>query len=231
MRCTAIITGPETHLDHLGVLSSLLQIPLIVTDQKTYTLAKQYYPDLDVSLKGLDELSIGYLAENFDAIFETGKFWAAELKPFFELLFRKKMRFVFCPHGNSDKGHSLQNHVEQDISLVYGDHLSDLLKRTNAAEKIKHFVRTGNYRYPYYLKHRAFFDALAEEKVFCRFKNKKAHHPLRTDMAGQRKSYLFLFRYRYPDRTALFEFQPCDQTSSLLSRGSSRIRLLRHGAL
>lgn len=173
MRCSAIITGPETHLDHLGVLSSLLQIPLFVTDEKTYILAKLYYPDLDVTLKGLDELTIGYLAENFDAIFETGKFWTAELKPFFELLFRKKMRFVFCPHGNSDKGHSLQNHVEQDISLVYGDHLSDLLKRTNAAAKIKHFVRTGNYRYPYYLKHRTFFDALAKEKVFCRFKNKK----------------------------------------------------------
>ena len=173
MRCAAIITGPETHLDHLGVLSSLLQIPLIVTDEKTYTLAKKCYPDLDVSLKGLDELTIGYLAENFDALFETGKFWAAELRPFFELLYRKKMRFVFCPHGNSDKGHSLQNHVEQDISLVYGDHLSDLLQRTGAAEKIKHFVRTGNYRYSYYLKHRAFFDALAEENVFCRFKNKK----------------------------------------------------------
>lgn len=173
MRYVAIHTGPETYLDHLGVLSSLLNIPLIVTEEKTFDFAKVYYPDLDVSLKGLDELSIGYLAENFDAIFETGKFWAADLGPFIELLHRKKMRFVFCPHGNSDKGHSLQNHVDQDVSLIYGNHLKDLLHCTKAAEKIKHFVRTGNYRYPYYLKHKAFFDSLAEKKVFQRFQDPK----------------------------------------------------------
>lgn len=173
MRCVAINTGPETYLDHLGVLSSVLNIPLIVTDEKTFAFAKEYYPDLDVSLKGFDELSIAYLAENFDAVFETGKFWAADLKPALELLFRKKMRFVFCPHGNSDKGHSLSEHVDQDISLIYGDHLKDLLIRTSAAEKIKHFVRTGNYRLPYYLKHKSFYDALAAEKVFSRFQEPK----------------------------------------------------------
>lgn len=83
------------------------------------------------------------------------------------------MRFVFCPHGNSDKGHSLQNHVQQDVSLVYGDHLLALLEQSGAAEKIRHIVRTGNYRYHYYLEHKEFFDALAEEKVFSRFKKEK----------------------------------------------------------
>lgn len=173
MRCVAINTGPETYLDHLGILSSVLNIPLIVTDEKTFAFAKEYYPDLDVSLKELDELSIAFLAENFDVIFETGKFWAADLKPALELLFRKKMRFVFCPHGNSDKGHSLSEHVEQDISLIYGEHLKDLLTRTKAAEKIKQFVRTGNYRFPYYLKHKSFYDALAAKKVFNRFQQQK----------------------------------------------------------
>lgn len=173
MRSVAIITGPQTHLDHLGPLSSVLDIPLVVTEESTYRAAKTFYPDLNVSLLGLDELSIGHLAENYDAIFQTGKFWAAELKPFLELLYNKKMRFVFCPHGNSDKGHSLQTHAEQDVSLVYGDHLRELLERTGATQKIGALVRTGNYRLPYYLRHQGFYDALAQKMVFDRFREKK----------------------------------------------------------
>ncbi len=173
MRNVAIITGPETYLDHLGVLSSILDVPLIVTEEQTFHLAKQFYPDLDVALCDLSDLTIEFLATNYDVIFQTGKFWTAELRPFIEMLFRKKMRFVFCPHGNSDKGHSLQNHVEQDVSLVYGDHLLNLLQRTGAAQKIRHIVRTGNYRYPYYLRYRQFYDNLAEKIVFSRFKTEK----------------------------------------------------------
>lgn len=169
----AIITGPSTHLDHLGVLSSILKIPLIVTDEKNYQCAQQFYPNLNVQLKNLDELSVQYLASNYDVIFETGKFFSAELKPLFELLFRKKMRFVFCPHGNSDKGHSLQSHVEQDISLVYGEHLYDLLGHNGAIKKIQQIILTGNYRYPYYRCHQQFFDSLAEKFVFSKFQNDK----------------------------------------------------------
>jgi teichoic acid glycerol-phosphate primase len=169
----AIITGPSTHLDHLGVLSSILKIPLIVTEEKNFQCAQQFYPDLNVALKNFDELSVQYLASNYDVIFETGKFFAVELKPLFELLFRKKMRFVFCPHGNSDKGHSLQSHVDQDICLVYGKHLYDLLNRNGAIEKIQQITRTGNYRYPYYRRHQQFFDSLAEKWVFSKFQNDK----------------------------------------------------------
>src|SRR5581483_8373173 len=173
MRHTAILSGPDTHLDHLGVLSSLLKIPLIVTEEKNFRLAKALYPNLNPELKGLDELTIEHLAYSYDVIYETGKFFAAQLKPFLKLLFQKEMRFVFCPHGNSDKGHSIKNHIEQDISLVYGEHLYDLLKRTSAADKIRHIVKTGNYRFSYYLKYRQFFDALAQDTVFSHFKNEK----------------------------------------------------------
>lgn len=169
MRSVAIITGPPTHLDHLGILSTLLDIPLIVTDEESYRIAKQFYPDFQIACVEPGELTVGCLAENFDLIFETGKFWALELAPVMELLFRKKMRFVFCPHGNSDKGHSLQHHADQDVSLVYGAHLLDHLEKTGAAKRIKHIFSTGNYRYSYYLKHRAHFDALAEALVFNKF--------------------------------------------------------------
>ena len=170
MRAVALMTGRENLLDHLGVLSHCLDIPLIVSDERVYALAREFYPGLDVTHKELCELTLEYFAQNFDIIFETGKFFAAELAPFIELLFQKKMRFVYCPHGNSDKGHSLEAHVDQDISLVYGDHLLDLLQRTGAAHKIKQIFKTGNYRHAYYLKHREFYDGLADRLVFQRFK-------------------------------------------------------------
>lgn len=160
-RAAAISTGPDTHLDHLGVLAALLQIPLIVTEQKTFELAQTFYPQADVILKDYSELSLDYLAQNFDALFECGKYWAASLLPLFESFYRKKMRMVFCPHGNSDKGRSLNSsssHVEQDIALVYGDHMLDLLKKNGAFSKIGSTVVTGNYRLPFYLKHQAFYD-------------------------------------------------------------------------
>jgi len=173
MRCVAIITGPETHLDHLGVLSSILGIPLIVSEEKLFRCAQEFYPNLQAKWIDLNELSLEYLASKYDVIFETGKFWAADLRPSLELLFQKKMRFVFCPHGNSDKGCSLQTHAAQDLSLVYGDHLQDLLTKTGAVKTIRSLVKTGNYRFPYYLQHQPFFDHLAETKVFHRFKEQK----------------------------------------------------------
>ncbi len=173
MRTTAILTGLPTHLDHLGVLSSVLNIPLIVTDETNYQLAQQYYPDLKVEYCDLSSLSLSYLADHFDMIFQTGKFWAAQLSSSFQLLYGKKMRFVFCPHGNSDKGHSLKQHIEQDISLVYGQHLLDLLQCSGAYQKINRVITTGNYRLPYYQQHKAFYETLAESAIFSRFTSKQ----------------------------------------------------------
>lgn len=172
-RSVAILTGPSTHLDHLGVLSAIIKIPLIVTEEKTFQLAKRYYPQIDVSLMDMADLSMDFLCSNFDAIFESGKFWALELKPFMNLLYRKKMRFVFCPHGNSDKGHSLKEHPAQDVSLVYGNHLHDHLQKTGALDKIQSVVATGNYRYPFYKQHKAFYDRIAKEEIFSRFKQER----------------------------------------------------------
>lgn len=173
MRSASILTGVNTHLDHLGVLSEILGIPLIVTEEKTYQLAKQFYPGLDVHIHDYADLSLHYLAEQFDVIFETGKFWAADLSTSLELFYRKKMRFVYCPHGNSDKGHSLQELVSQDLALVYGQHLFDLLTFNGSIPHIKVIVHTGNYRLPYYLKYRAFYDRITEKAIFQRFEKIK----------------------------------------------------------
>lgn len=165
MRSVAILTGPFTHLDHLGVLSSLLHIPLIVTDPSTYALANKWYPDIDIHLLETSDLSINYLAENFDLIFETGKFLAQEMAFSLRVFFQKKMHFVFCPHGNSDKGHSLKTHPQQEFHLVYGNHLYDLLEKTGALTKVKKVFKTGNYRWGYFQKHFAFYQNLIQKRL------------------------------------------------------------------
>lgn len=161
MKMIGIHTGPDTYLDHLGVLCALLNIPLWVTEEKTFASAKKYYPQLNIELKDHLELSLEYLAENCDAILESGHYWAAELIPMIELFFRKKMRVVYCPHGNSDKGHSLQNPYRKDISFVYGQHMIDLLQQTGCLDLLSKYVVSGNYRYSFYRQHQVFYDSLA----------------------------------------------------------------------
>ncbi len=173
MNTVAILTGPSTHLDHLGVLSALLNIPLIVTEEKTKELAHLFYPQINLEFKEIHELSIDYLATHYDVIFESGAFWACQLAPFIKLIHKKKIRFIYCPHGNSDKGASLKNHPEQDISLVYGDHLYDLLQANGSLAKTSKAIYTGNYRYQFYLEHKAFYDDLADKRVFSHFQQPK----------------------------------------------------------
>ncbi len=164
-RQVAITTGPETYLDHLGVICYILDIPLIVSEDETYKSALTFYPQIKTIHKDLNQLSAQFLAENFDVIFESGKFWAAELTPIFEVLYKKKMQFIFCPHGNSDKGHSAKQHIDQDLALVYGKHMVDLLTKTGAIQKIKKVIRTGNYRLPFYRKYQCFYDRLVKDRI------------------------------------------------------------------
>jgi hypothetical protein len=173
MKAVTILTGPSTHLDHIGILSAQLQVPLIVSNEKTFEMAHTFYPQFDVHFHEMSELSYDMLAANFDLIFQSGRSWTAHIQPTLELLFRKKIRMVFCPHGNSDKGHSFRNHPEQDLYLVYGDHLFDHLKKTGALEKIKQVFYTGNYRLLFYQQHQAFYDALVQTHVFSHFPTEK----------------------------------------------------------
>jgi hypothetical protein len=164
-RFACIATGPDTYLDHLGVICYIMGIPLFVTEELTYQSALTFYPQVETYLVSLEELDASFLAQHFDAIFESGKFIAANLDKMIQLLYQKKMRFIYSPHGHSDKGHSAKKTINQDISLVYGQHMIDLLTQTGAIQKIRHVIRTGNYRLPFYRKHQAFYDELMKKKI------------------------------------------------------------------
>lgn len=149
-KAVAIITGAEHLLDHLGVLASILSIPLIVTDEKTYEIGKKHYPQLELIYQDLRLLTPQFLATHFDVIFVTDRLWAYEMGTMLEQLFNKKMRFVYCPHGNSDK---IQRQVYQDIHLMYGQHMYDLLKSSGDLEKIDAHLFIGNFRRLFYENH------------------------------------------------------------------------------
>lgn len=174
-RAAALHPMPDNVLDHLGVLAAILDIPLFVSEEKTYDLATSLYPQIKRVQIEEKSLSLEYLASNFDILFLSSKLWAIELYHLFPLLCRKKMRIVYCPHGNSDKGHTLTKelHNPEDVSLVYGDHMIDLLKDTGMFDKINQVITTGNYRYSFFLQHQTFYRTLASGKIFSKIDKTK----------------------------------------------------------
>lgn len=161
----AISTGPNTHLDHLVPICALMKIPLFVTEESQVELCQLFYPSIQVHYLSLSELQIGFFAE-FDAIFYCGKFWALELQPLIELLYKKSPRFIFCPHGNSDKEIELSQVVFQDIALLYGKQMRNLMKKGTVLEM-------GNLRCAYYFHNRQHLDQLAEQQIFHRIDAEK----------------------------------------------------------
>lgn len=149
----AISTGPETHLDHLAPICEALSIPLLVTEPDHEELAQLFYPMVEVRYAPLQDLHLKALAE-WDTIITTCKFWALELRPTLELIQKKEVRFVFTPHGHSDKEDFINSPIEQDIDLVYGPAMKETRRNTDAIEM-------GNIRHPFYLKYQNHFDRLA----------------------------------------------------------------------
>src|SRR6267154_2464648 len=127
--CAGLIYGPELHhLDHLAPLCCVMNIPLIVTEEKIAEFAKRYYPDLVVVLS--DYMSVPqYLVSHFDIIF-----YSMPRDLFDEIFFltqklsQKRIHTVWCPHGNSDKGNSIfymEALKKEEAALVYGKQMID----------------------------------------------------------------------------------------------------------
>lgn len=136
----AISTGPSTHLDHFAPLCYALKIPLIITSEEHLSLGKKFYPMIDWQFIPLEDLTLEFIAKNFDAILTSGKFWAMELKEPLKLFFNKDIRFIFTPHGHSDKEDFLDP-VSQDTQLSY--------------------KKMGNIRHLFYKEFQTHFDSLA----------------------------------------------------------------------
>lgn len=168
-RSAGLIYGPDTHhLDHLAPICCILNIPLLVTEEKIYALAQQFYPGLQVVL--LDYMTVGqHLVSHFEIIFysiprdlfEEAFFFAQKLN-------QKRMHTIWCPHGNSDKGSGIfymEALKKEEAALIYGKQMLEFLKRKHVFDQLKGHVMAGNYRHQFYLKHQPFYDSLAEKKI------------------------------------------------------------------
>ncbi|HSX04296.1 MAG TPA: CDP-glycerol glycerophosphotransferase family protein [Rhabdochlamydiaceae bacterium] len=174
MRSAGLIYGEDAHyLDHLGVLCKILGIPLIVTDEKIEQSAKKYYPNLSV-LK-YDPLETAKIILDFQLIFTCLP------RPLFNEIFylqqallNQRVRTIWIPHGNSDKGRKspyMEALQSEEIALVYGKQMIDFLEEKEVLSKLKRFVTMGNFRYRFYQRNRAFYSALVKKEILCFLKS------------------------------------------------------------
>ncbi|HSW71943.1 MAG TPA: hypothetical protein VLG44_00850 [Chlamydiales bacterium] len=104
MRYATFLYGEDFHyLDHLAPLSALLKIPFVTTEETIYEMASSHYPD--VKPLYFDALEVTHaLLQDFDAIIYS--FTAKHFHNFFSFAqdrSGKKIKTIWCPHGNSDK--------------------------------------------------------------------------------------------------------------------------------
>lgn len=162
MRWAALHLGAEHLLDHIAPLCDYLDMPLLAEDT---SLIKKYYPQIQTIRWKDPEKSWGKLAQKMDVLFRCG-YWPKHLKKMMLDLFQKEMHFVFCPHGQSDKGlHSslLDPYAEQELAILYGPLMQEML---GARGKTVRSVIIGNYRLSFYQRYRRFYDQLVQKDVF-----------------------------------------------------------------
>lgn len=159
-------------LDHIAPISYLMKMPLLILEEKNLELVKKYYPMVEVQFIPNVELSYEKLARDYDLFFQC-TFWEENPIAFFAELMHKKVRFVYCPHGNSDKGHIsplLEKISNQDIVWIYGEHMIDRLKKQNLYDKISYKILSGNYRLSFYEQHKKFYDEIVQKEIFSQLK-------------------------------------------------------------
>lgn len=173
MKGVAIVPSGKGHfVDHLSEISAIMEIPLLFTEDTEYQLAKKYYPDIRAQQIDYLELTPQYLIEHYDVLFLSDiwnrhtfhKQYAA-----LEKQYNKQLRHVHCPHGFSDKAFYLVECVNEDISLIYGQNMLDMIKYYGLLDQLRNYVITGNYRYTYFKKHRAFYDRIVKEEILNHF--------------------------------------------------------------
>lgn len=163
--------------DHLAPLCKIMDIPLLVTDHEFGESIQQFYPDIKVLVPDWSDLSPDYLIKNYDVIFQSepwnrNRFYNT-FKPL-EEKYHKQIRCVHCPHGFSDKLFWMAQCVEEDILLVYGKNMLDMFEELKIKDNLNTWVRTGNYRYQYYLQNKEFYDSYVEKNIWNHFSN---NHP------------------------------------------------------
>lgn len=168
-RSAGFLYGPDVHhLDHVATICCLMDIPLVITDEEVAEMARKFYPTLPVL--EIDTISVAnYVVQNFEVIFYTiPRLLFEEIFFFAEQFNRKKIHTIWCPHGNSDKGHAsifMEALELEEVALVYGSKMIDFLIQKGVFNQLKAHVITGNLRYTFYRKNKEFYDTLVLKEI------------------------------------------------------------------
>ncbi len=164
------------YLDHLAPLASLLNVPLVVTDEEMERLAREFYPDLKLLFVSERDYA-EELVSRFDLLITClPKPLLDKLLFFASASCNKKIVSIFVPHGQSDKGTGglalpyFEGLRDEQALLVYGPRMIRLLQKKEVLGEDSLFTSVGHYRKLYFDRHRHFYQKLLDEKIGCRLK-------------------------------------------------------------
>jgi CDP-glycerol glycerophosphotransferase (TagB/SpsB family) len=85
----------------------------------------------------------------------------------------------------------MENYLDQDIALVYGDQMIDFIKNRNPEDPLN-YIKIGNVRLEYYKKNKLFFDEIIKKEILNYFDpNKKTILYAPTWEDGEKSSSFF----------------------------------------
>ncbi|MDN3504528.1 MAG: CDP-glycerol glycerophosphotransferase family protein [Rhabdochlamydiaceae bacterium] len=137
----------EHHLDHITPLVSLLNIPMIITEERIYKLAQKHYPDTQINYVPTHEIRT-FLPNSTQALISCLP--APQIK--LELL-GLNIPTIWLPHGNSDKGRDsyfMEGLKNEQYAFLYGNQILNFLKEKGAYENLEGYAFIGNYRNEYF---------------------------------------------------------------------------------
>lgn len=168
--------GYSHHTEHLAAICILMDMPLLLTDEALARQLNQLYPSLQCQVVEWEDFDPNYLFSHFDVLFRSDIWDMRRMQTQFRTVAEQTGRMprtVHCPHGWSDKTFWFEQLENEDIVLVYGQSMLDVLRASGALDRINGTVRIGNLRYQYYLQHREAFDAHFRQEVLCQFKKEQ----------------------------------------------------------
>lgn len=156
--------GYSYHTEHLAPLLVLLEAPLVTANEEAASLARHYYPHLQVELKEWDFFTPETIGKEADLILTSEQWPKGQFYQTFSS-YNPQLRHLHCPHGYSDKIFWLREVAFEDASLIYGPHMLKMLEKEGVLSELKNYIVTGNLRLQYYKKHQLFFDALYTKEI------------------------------------------------------------------
>ena len=197
--CAGLIYGRSFHyIDHLVPLCEMLSIPILVTEEEMERGIRQFYPN--IAVKQIDTIRLPeYVVSHFSMLFVcTPRALFDEVFFFLQALYHKRVHTIWCPHGNSDKGHivpCMEALDKEESLLIYGEKMLEFLRSKQVAVERKRVLEVGNYRKRYYEDNKGFYDRLVYETLLYKLpKGKKniLYAPTWEDAEGSSSFYTAL---------------------------------------